>query len=247
MSERPTPSSICVCCLIVLYADPQSSFQADLTADERQSKHDRIFRLLQALVRQDVAALEPIHQILERVHSVGGEQAARRLWTVLRRAALESIDGLTDLMASMRDAVSLDGSPDMVVDGSSQFGLYIRRICLGYDRLAFETASRLWESLQAAVEDTMREPELLTTQSSSSSSSSSSLWRPSSKQTEELHSKTAMQLDGQQLERDDGSGRDKTVSTTDDAKEQMNRGAPASLQAYTSMPSKPRNAHNSRK
>ena len=57
--------------------------------------------------------------------------------------ASSSMDSLIDCMESIRRAY-VDG----LVDETSAHGIFLRKVCLGFDQLSFETTAILWSDLQ---------------------------------------------------------------------------------------------------
>ena len=76
---------------------------------------------------------------------------------VLQMAAA-SMDSLMDCMEALRRAF-VDG----LVDETSAHGIFLRKTCLGFDQLSFETSAILWsdlqEELRAAVRELQRQQE----------------------------------------------------------------------------------------
>jgi tetratricopeptide (TPR) repeat protein len=60
--------------------------------------------------------------------------------------AASSVDGLVDLMESMRHAVVT-----RIVDSNSEHGVFLRKVCLGFDLLSFETMALLWSDMQREI------------------------------------------------------------------------------------------------
>jgi tetratricopeptide (TPR) repeat protein len=130
MADRPTPSSIAICTLITLYVDPSSPL-----GDLGNGYQDELMNLLYSLVRTPIP--QTISDILKKIDDV-------QVTTILQGAlhdASSSIDGLIDLMMSIQS---------IIVDGS--LGVYVRRVCLGFDHLSFENMTSLWEALQYQTE-----------------------------------------------------------------------------------------------
>lgn len=135
MSDRPTPTSIAISTLIALYVDPSSPLEDD--SDESKEK---LLNLLHSLVREPHQL--SISQFLKQIEHA----SASAILTESLLAASSSIDGLVDLMLSIQ-AVEVDGA----------LGIFVRKVCLGFDQLSFESMSSLWESLQTQVEDHINE------------------------------------------------------------------------------------------
>ena len=94
--------------------------------------------------------------------------AARAFLDDLRHSS-ESVDSLHDLFDALRASLApKEGSKGAAsaapgssgsIDPESLQGQYLRRRCLGFDRLGFEAASRLWGALRDYVEEGRRELE----------------------------------------------------------------------------------------
>ena len=181
MSERPSPSSIAVCALIALFTDESSPLHTHIETDDTR---DELFALLQELTKTPVAALDSVFGIVEAVEGVCGESVASLFVDTITRCCETSIDGLVDLMASLQSALLPQStSTTTTIDPSSQFGLYVRRVCLGFDKLPFQAVTRLGQAIQESLNG---DPDEKTT------------WKPSTQQLELVVGQQAFGLEHQQ-------------------------------------------------
>lgn len=148
MAERPTPTSIAIATLIALYMDPLSPLHAALKSenDDDSSNTTKVLLLpLQRLVRHPHLESTTLTTMLQVFNGAGGDgNSVSSVLLETMQAVSISVDGLVDLMISI-EAAALDHS-----DG--EFGIFCRKICLGFDQLPFEGMTRLWEALRDDVE-----------------------------------------------------------------------------------------------
>ena len=162
MAQRPNPQSIGICALIALYSDPNSLLH-ELKEDEGSTiavSDNRVALFLDESVlgkndknnNQIAVHGFPEKQVSDALttwmicvkHHLG-TQAAELLTDTLNLAS-ESIDALMDLFESLKGAIH-----EGLVDATSLHGLYLRRFCLGFDELSFESAILLWQALKERV------------------------------------------------------------------------------------------------
>jgi tetratricopeptide (TPR) repeat protein len=162
MAQRPNPQSIGICALIALYSDPNSLLH-ELKEEERSTiaaSNNRVALFLDESVlgkndknKNQIA----VHGFPEKETSDAlttwmicvkrrlGTQSAELLIDTLNLAS-ESVDALMDLFESLKGAIQ-----EGLVDATSLHGLYLRRFCLGFDELSFESAILLWQALKERV------------------------------------------------------------------------------------------------
>jgi tetratricopeptide (TPR) repeat protein len=165
MAERPTPASIAISTLIALFIDPSSPLEDHVSGESKQ----KLLNCLNRVVRT------PHHlTITQFLNQIENASATEMLIESLL-AASSSIDGLVDLMMSIQ-AVETDG----------ELGTFVRKVCLGFDQLSFETMAHLWEALQSQIENHMN---------GERDSSSSESWPLSPLQKQELLRLKCLTLD----------------------------------------------------
>lgn len=125
MAERPTPTTIAISTLIALYIDPSSPLET--------VENDELLNVLQALAHKPHQSLKAVLYQLDSVVS--------KIFVETLTAASTSIDGLVDLMLSIQ-----------AVDAGGELGIFVRKTCLGFDKLSFEGMTTLWEALSEEVE-----------------------------------------------------------------------------------------------
>ncbi len=160
MAERPIPFSIAVCTLIAEHSDPSSAIHKSLkkTAadidrnsieedDSTAEIEDHLSQVIKTLVVQNESMT--LLQILSLVSGNDARfiHAAEILLNFLNESC-ESIDALVDLFTALRSTVARG-----MIDGDSAHGVYVRKRCLGFDKLAFGSVCRLWESFCDYVYD----------------------------------------------------------------------------------------------
>ena len=159
MAERPTPHSVAVCTLIALHSDPSSLIHKSThkTSSSSKSTNDDDFSLVD--IEEHLSKLikflvfhgdtMPLHNLLNLLSGKSGSfaHAAQFLLEDLNQSCV-SIDSLVDLYAALRATIAQG-----IVDGDSAHGIYVRKHCLGFDELAFESVGRFWESFCDYVYD----------------------------------------------------------------------------------------------
>ena len=171
MAERPTPYSIAVSITVCTLMDPSSPLYEGL--DPSSQVHQRLSSFLQDCVLMDdvpststsssisgsnnnrqpqQAGWSSIHamsltQFLSHLKAIGASDNSSNdvchcILEVLQMAA-SSMDSLMDCMESLRRAF-VEG----IVDETSAHGIFLRKVCLGFDQLSFETSAILWSDLQ---------------------------------------------------------------------------------------------------
>ena len=135
MAERPTPTSIAISTLIALYVD-QSSPLNDVIGE---SKKECLVQL------QHLSRCPHQYSITQLLEKIKPPSICQILEECLRAAA-SSIDGLMDLMHSIQ-SVETDG----------ELGIFVRKVCLGFEQLTFDCTARLWEELKHQIDSLNRE------------------------------------------------------------------------------------------
>lgn len=148
MAHRPTPHAIALAALISLHCQQDYPIYPDGNADFSQ-----VDSFLQdVLLKSATPCWSSLHgprvqALLQQLEVDVGIKIAKQFrgWLTI---ASSSIDALTDLMTTIKRAVS-DGS----VDATSANGLFLRSCSLGFDELSFESVVVLWKDLQKEVHD----------------------------------------------------------------------------------------------
>ena len=147
MAERPNPFSISVGILIALQSDPTSPLHQEL--DLSPELHQKLSWFLQECVTNDgnwaSVQATPLAHFIQQLRSL--DESLANLLVECVRSAASSVDSLLDLMESLRSAIG-----EGIVDGTSAHGVFLRKVCLGFDQLSFETTSLLWSDLQGEIE-----------------------------------------------------------------------------------------------
>lgn len=163
MASRPTPVSIGICTLIALYSVPSSQIY---TCSKDEGIGDHLSLVIKQLIFNDgtVDAVTGdtndgggINNAIETMSLskllciVAGDdlkfkKSAAFLLQDLQHS-VSSIDALMDLFSALNDQVG-----KRVIDGESAHGIYIRKRCLGFERLGFDSVGRFWESCVDFVE-----------------------------------------------------------------------------------------------
>ena len=170
MAERPTPYSIAVCTLIAEHSDPSSSIHkklqkstgGDIHSNNVNNDHnngakngllpinieEHLSKVIKFLVIQHDDSMA-LCNLLDMISGNCGQfsHAADILLDFLNESC-ESIDALVDLFTALRSTVSQG-----MIDGDSAHGIYVRKRCLGFDKLTFGSVGRFWESFCAYVYD----------------------------------------------------------------------------------------------
>jgi Anaphase-promoting complex subunit 5 len=156
MSVRPTPYSISVCTLIALQSDPTSPLHQEFHPSE--AAQQSLFTFLEKCVESDgegwkggslIHAMSMLDFFSQLKSGDAGEPTMGQLCNLLLEyvtMATSSVDGLVDLMESLRHAVVTG-----IVDSNSAHGVFLRKICLGFDLLSFETMALLWSDMQREI------------------------------------------------------------------------------------------------
>ena len=159
MAERPTPYSVAVCTLIALQSDPTSPLYQEINPSAEVSQ--RLSAFLQECVLMDSRSTSTgsnattamadggaslvhdmtLSRFLSQLKYVAGEEMQNLVSDYITMAAA-SVDSLMDLMDSLRRAIT-----EGIVDGASAHGVFLRKVCLGFDQLSFETTALLWSDL----------------------------------------------------------------------------------------------------
>ena len=177
MAERPTPYSISVSTLIALQSDPSSPlyYEINPSAEALQCLSSFLQECVMDAVPSSTATNNAtgagtfmeatamatshfagrggwssvqamsLHQFFSQLKSLTGIDLCRMVFEYVEMAA-SSVDSLMELMESLRRAIT-----EGVVDGTSAHGIYLRKVCLGFDQLSFETTAILWSDLQQEI------------------------------------------------------------------------------------------------
>jgi len=162
MAERPTPHSIAVCTLIALQSDPASPSLSSGNSNTSHEIEAHLTSLLQRLVVVSAPSTDLSHdeelllkglslndllQLVSKDEDVGCfQQAANDLLQDLEQSSA-SVDALEDLFVALEASVAKGR-----VDGNSVYGVYVRKQCLGFNLLPFESVVRLWAALKEYVD-----------------------------------------------------------------------------------------------
>ena len=134
-----------------------------------------------------------------------GEKSVLSVFYKSLKESASSIDSLIDLLSDIRQIIR-----DGAIDKNSAQGVYIRKICLGFDQLPFEAITKLWTSFYQYVEEGFTFfQSLLTNQpasivhptkknifyKSNQNANHHQLWKPSSKQVERLIYQKCVEFD----------------------------------------------------
>lgn len=154
MAERPTPLSISVGILIALQSDPTSPLNQELNPSSELQHNLSAF--LQEFVLnhpsstnagwssvQGMSLSRFFSQLKALSDGLNDDDALCPLVFDYVNLAASSLDSLVDLMDSLRAAIT-----EGLVDGTSACGMFLRKVCLGFDQLSFETTALLWSDLQ---------------------------------------------------------------------------------------------------
>lgn len=203
MAERPTPQAIALCTLIALHSDPSFDLYDTAGDEDIDDIEEQLARILQKWVlsrdtTNDGSSMQSLVWLLQEIKTRAGEKTCKLILEYVEMSA-SSIDALIDLMESLRASVS-----EGIVDGTSSTGIYLRKICLGFDELSFEAATRLWEALRNNVDYAKN---VLTKASNAEMNDSSTLvddntewsWPPSSAQQESFLKQKCLEQDGDVL------------------------------------------------
>jgi hypothetical protein len=170
MAQRPTPLSVAVCTLIALHSNPTSRIYRN--GDDEQSGGEHLAKVIKHFVlnQQDGQEKHLILNFSDKVFRdkgipcnlesmtlkyflriVAGSDGqyynmAKFLLDDLNQTA-SSIDSLFDLYSALRSTVAKG-----CIDSDSAHGIYVRKRCLGFEQLQFDSVGRFWEALVAYVE-----------------------------------------------------------------------------------------------
>jgi len=174
MAERPTPHSVAVCTLIALHSDPSSlihkskkpqetinDLDSSINSNSNNSSslgdiEEHLSKVIKYLVTHgETFSLTNLLNLISGPEPIAGpttherqfHQASTFLLEDLNQSCI-SIDSLVDLFAALRATVAQG-----IIDGDSAHGVYVRKHCLGFDELAFESVGRFWESFCWYVDD----------------------------------------------------------------------------------------------
>ena len=160
MAERPTTHSVAVCTLIALHSDRSSLLYKPRTENSENSTREQdvidpkalaehISSILHPLLLSDAdASFHPsLASILRQICGPGNkfQIAAKVLFNDIVQSS-KSIDSLIDLFAALRATVA-----NGVLEGEGVMGIYVRRQCLGFDELGFDSVGRFWEAVRDYV------------------------------------------------------------------------------------------------
>lgn len=170
MAERPTPLSVAVCTLIALHSNPCSRIYRNgvdeqsggehlakvikyfvLNQDDDRERHFKFHFSSKAVRGHGIpCSLEsmPLADFLRIVAGRDGQyyNVAKFLLDDLSQTA-SSIDSLFDLYSALRSTIAKG-----CIDSESAHGIYVRKRCLGFEKLQFDSVGRFWEALVAYVE-----------------------------------------------------------------------------------------------
>ena len=164
MAERPTTHSVAVCTLIALHSDPSSLIHNSKDSESADGIEVHLSKVIKHIVLHDgslnanASALTygvsndietlSLPNLLRLIAgpSLKYRHAAQFLLQDLNQSC-SSIDSLIDLFAAFRATVAQG-----VVDGDSAHGVYVRKRCLGFDQLGFDSVGRFWEACCDYVE-----------------------------------------------------------------------------------------------
>jgi tetratricopeptide (TPR) repeat protein len=157
MAYRPTPFSLALAALIALHCEPQNLLvDAALDVTEKTALQNEMDAFLQKTLLgcsdneswYNVSDRSILTLITRLKEDVGSDIASGYLdWL---RVAASSFDALTDLVTTLEQAVQ-GGS----VDAESSTGVYIRQVCLGWEKLAFESSCLLWKNFVKQVQSVL--------------------------------------------------------------------------------------------
>lgn len=161
MAERPTPVSIAICTVIALHSDPSSPIHDGSNAEgigEHISKvikhvilHDgntTSANILSSPSIRNGNESMPLHIFLDLIAGQNNQyhHVSKFLLADLYQT-VSSIDSIIDLFSVLRATVAKG-----VIDGDSAHGIYVRKRCLGFDQLGFESVGRFWEACVGYIE-----------------------------------------------------------------------------------------------
>jgi tetratricopeptide (TPR) repeat protein len=159
MAERPSPLSIAIGTLILLHSDPTSPYY-EIT-DRENDEDDRLSAFLHSLTTTTKTITTRSHENnfveTERLVSFGQRlQDATSLSTrdccfFYISLAAKSLDGLHSLMESFQISIA----DAVILDPDSSRGIFLRKLCLGFDQLSFEATTALFQCLREELEETM--------------------------------------------------------------------------------------------
>ncbi|GFH59287.1 hypothetical protein CTEN210_15763 [Chaetoceros tenuissimus] len=157
MASRPTPVSIGICTLIALYSVPSSQIY---TCSKDEGIGDHLSLVIKQLIFNDGTVdavtgdsndVGGINNAIETMSLskllcivAGGDFKFKKSAAFLLQDlqhSVSSIDALMDLFSALNDQVG-----KRVIDGESAHGIYVRKRCLGFERLGFDSVGRFWES-----------------------------------------------------------------------------------------------------
>mmetsp|Transcript_5945 Transcript_5945/g.11240 ORF Transcript_5945/g.11240 Transcript_5945/m.11240 type:complete len:911 (+) Transcript_5945:88-2820(+) len=171
MAQRPTPLSVAVCTLIALHSNPSSRIYRN-GVEEQHTGEEHLAKVIKHFVLNQDDGQEK-HLFFKssgnnfRGNNVTYNLEAMSLGNFLRIVAgcdgqyynvakfllddlnqtVSSVDSLFDLYSALRSTVAKG-----CIDSDSAHGIYIRKHCLGFEQLQFDSVGRFWEALAAYVE-----------------------------------------------------------------------------------------------